>query len=64
MIILYSSIITSQFLSAFYTPIKYITLFNNTEQVLEKYSCVSNSELCSLFLKTGIDSPMFQTVFI
>jgi len=64
MIILYSSITTSQLLSAFFTPIQNITLFTHTEQTLEKYSCVSNSELCSMFLKTGVDSHVFQTVFI
>jgi len=64
MIILYSIITTCQFLSAFFTPIQNITLFTHTEQTLEKFSYVSNSELCSLFLKTGINSPVFQTVFI
>jgi len=64
MIILYSSITTSQFLSAFFTSIWNITLFTHTEQALEKSSCVLNSELCSLFLRTEIDSPVFQTAFI
>jgi hypothetical protein len=64
MIILYSSTTTSQFLSAFFTSIQNITLFTHIEQALEKFSCVSNSELCSLFLKTGIDSSVFQTAFI